>query len=62
MHQYVSDSIQQQRVALLLLPRFEQFFANGFLHFHEACGIRSLKIDIGEQESWLSELIEWTKK
>jgi len=30
--------------------------------FHEACGIRSLKIDINEKESWLSELIEWTKK
>ena len=35
----------------------------GTLHFfHEACGIRSLKIDMSEQESWLSELIEWTKK
>jgi porphobilinogen deaminase len=35
----------------------------GIFHFfHEACGIKCLKIDNREQEAWLSELIEWTKK
>lgn len=35
----------------------------GILHFfHEACGIKCLKIDNREQEAWLSELIKWTKK
>ena len=30
--------------------------------FHEACGIKSLKINKRDQEDWISELIEWTKK